>query len=121
MARYDRAQRVAMESHAAVQIFNIEFRNATVGYFRDNPDAEKLTLKDTLLFAPKIPSLSTRRGFNPDLSRYPRTLSFYAQYVLPAGIRHNIAFGISTDQAFLDYLKNPDRKVPYRVLIPLLE
>jgi len=110
-----------MESSAAVQIFNIEFRSAAIAYFRDNPDTGKLTLKDALLFTPRIPSLSTRNGFNPDLSRYPRTLSFYTQYVLPANIRPNIAFGTSTDQAFLDYLKTPERKDTYRVLIPLLK
>jgi len=119
--RYTRAMHVAIETDAAVQEFNVEFKDSIVTYFVNNPNMQKLILKDPVLFTPNLPSLLTKKGFGITLSRYPRKLSFYAQYVLPLHVRHNVAFGKSTDPAFLNYLKHPDRKDTYRVMISLLE
>jgi len=119
--RYNRAKRVSMETNVAIQDFNFEFKNATTLYFKDNPHIKNLNLKDPLLYAPNIPSLTTRNGFSPYPSRYPRTISFYAQYVLPVNIKNKITFGTSTDQSFLDYLRNPHQENSYASLISFIE
>jgi len=110
MIRYNRAQKVADETSVLVQRFNVELRSAFAGYLESVPEDKKVTVYDSLIIIPRAPSLTTRKGFNPSLSRYGRNLSFYAQYVLPKNIRERIVWGETTDKEFLSYLNAHSNK-----------
>ena len=116
-----RAKWISFETRLSMQAFNIDFRNSTTNYFKDNPHQHHLTIKNSWFSIPKLPSLRTRKGFSPDIGNYVRQISFYAQYVLPTDVRNKITFGESTDRSFLDYLKDARHRNTYTTFISLVQ
>ena len=119
--RYTTAEKVAVETASSVQRFNGEFKNAFSNYLKEYPSIETIYVKNSMIFFPLAPSLETKRGFNQDISRYTRPLSFYAQYVLPAEVRKKIVWGESTDKTLLDYLKAEPYQSQYQLITALIK
>ena len=105
MLRYNKANRVCSETYLTIQRLNIDLKTTTVNYFKEYPHVGHLTLKNRMVFIPRLPSLLTKRGFYPYPTRYARPLSFYNQYVVPEDIRKKITYAKKTDPLFLDYIK----------------
>ena len=121
MIRYNRAKWISFETRLTMQAFNIDFRSSTTNYFKDNPHQLHLTIKNTWFNMPRLPSLKTRKGFSHDIGNYTRPISYYAKYVLPTDVRNKITFEESTDQSFLDYLKDSRHRNAYTKFVSLVQ
>lgn len=118
--RHRHAERAAFETSITIQRFSIQFRYAFLNYFRDHGRNEKITIKNTMLFPPTLPSLATKRGgYYPNLTRYPRTMLFYIDYLLPREVGKKVLIGEKTDELFLSYLT--ERPKLYEAVIPVLK
>ncbi len=81
--------------------FYAGFRSAVVDYFEDRHPIGKVAIQDLVM---KLP---------PELVRYPRAASFYAEYILPPEINSRIIWGATTAPDVQGYWKKrEDRKFP---------
>jgi len=111
--RFKKSTLIAQETFLVIQRFNIEFRRVFIHYFNENPAHRPLQIKNNIYNFSKAPSYIFKDGTIPDLTRYPRNNSFYAQIILPMPIKKHLFWGAKTDPAFLEFLEKHKETYPF--------